>query len=152
MSDKVLRTDYTSIAPFGSRVQSAPWRSGGLVSKSPFLAAPSVPGRSIGGLRLLHSSPVRSVYAPEPQVPDYGAYEQSESAGRALSYVVVGATGVISFAATKAFVGASARGAVVVTRAGDFVKTMAASADVLALAKAEIELGNMCVRALNVRN
>ena len=101
-----MRTDYTSIAPFGSRVQTAPWRSGGLVSKSPFLAAPSVPGRSIGGLRLLHSSPVRSVYAPEPQVPDYGAYEQSETAGRALSYVVVGATGVISFAATKAFVGA----------------------------------------------
>lgn len=66
-----------------------------------------------------------------PQVPDFRPYEpSSESTNRALSYFMVGSLGVLSASVAKS----------VVT---DFLGTMAASADVLALAKVEVDLNSI---------
>lgn len=66
-----------------------------------------------------------------PEVPDLSAYQASSpSANRALSYFVVGSMGVLSASVAKSSV-------------TEFLGTMSASADVLALAKAEVELASI---------
>lgn len=78
--------------------------------------------------RLLHTSVVRK---DAPQVPDFGYYRANNTeSNRALSYFVVGSMGVISASVAKSSV-------------TEFLKTMSASADVLAMAKVEVELGNI---------
>ncbi|KAF9270546.1 ubiquinol-cytochrome c reductase iron-sulfur subunit [Marasmius fiardii PR-910] len=78
--------------------------------------------------RLLHTS---AVAKDAPEVPDFGPYRASNTdSNRTLSYVMVGTMGVLSASVAKSSV-------------TEFLQTMSASADVLALAKVEVELGNI---------
>jgi ubiquinol-cytochrome c reductase iron-sulfur subunit len=64
-------------------------------------------------------------------VPDFSPYRANNTDNnRALSYFMVGSLGVLSASAAKSSV-------------SEFLQTMAASADVLAMAKVEIELGHI---------
>lgn len=66
------------------------------------------------------------------EVPDFGAYraQPNDDSNRAFAYFMVGTTGVLSAAAAKATV-------------HDFLTNMSASADVLALAKVEVDLATI---------
>ncbi len=65
------------------------------------------------------------------EVPDLSAYQASSPpANRALSYFVIGSMGVLSASVAKSTV-------------AEFLGTMSASADVLALAKVEVELASI---------
>ncbi|KAH7914479.1 Rieske [2Fe-2S] iron-sulfur domain-containing protein [Hygrophoropsis aurantiaca] len=78
--------------------------------------------------RLLHTS---AVVKDTPEVPDFSPYRaQSDSTNRALSYVMIGSMGVLSASVAKSAI-------------TGFLESMAASADVLALAKTEVELANI---------
>ncbi|KAI6005172.1 Rieske [2Fe-2S] iron-sulfur domain-containing protein [Pisolithus orientalis] len=78
--------------------------------------------------RHIHSS---AIAKDAPEVPDYSAYRsRSDSNNRALSYFMVGSLGVLSASAAKS------------TLTG-FLETMAASADVLAMAKTEVDLASI---------
>lgn len=83
------------------------------------------------GRRLLHTSApaLADDHAPSVTgVPDFTPYRTSnESAQRTMSYFVIGSMGVVAASAAKSTV-------------TDFLGTMAASADVLALAKVELDL------------
>ena len=77
----------------------------------------------------MHTSAPRHRDAPE--VPDLSAYQApSASANRALSYFMIGSMGVLSASVAKSSV-------------AEFLGTMSASADVLALAKVELELASI---------
>jgi ubiquinol-cytochrome c reductase iron-sulfur subunit len=80
--------------------------------------------------RTMHmSAPCRNSGASE--VPDLSAYQASSPpANRALSYFVIGSMGVLSASVAKSTV-------------TEFLGTMSASADVLALAKVEVELASI---------
>lgn len=94
--------------------------SSGLMSKT-YVTAPYSP-------RYLHTS---AVAKSADQVPDFSPYKASStSSNRALSYFMVGSFGVLSASVAKSTV-------------TEFLGTMAASADVLALAKVEVELGSI---------
>lgn len=85
------------------------------------LASPSLFRQS----RFIHTSAVSKV---ETQVPDFGHYRTSNpEAGRTMSYFMVGSLGLIGASVGKSTV-------------TEFLKSMSASADVLALAKVEVEL------------
>jgi ubiquinol-cytochrome c reductase iron-sulfur subunit len=76
--------------------------------------------------RLMHTS---AVARDAPNVPDFRNYEAASSAtNRAISYMMIGGMGVLSATVAKSSV-------------SEFLGTMSASADVLALAKVEVELG-----------
>jgi len=75
--------------------------------------------------RLIHTS-----VAVKHEVPDYSAYRTNPESNRALSYFMVGSMGVISASAAKSTV-------------SEFLQSMAASADVLALAKVEVDLSTI---------
>ena len=78
--------------------------------------------------RYLHTS---SAVKDAPQVPDFTPYQASSpNTNRALSYFMIGSMGVLSASVAKSTV-------------TGFLETMAASADVLAMAKVEVELGNI---------
>ncbi|KAK0456375.1 Rieske [2Fe-2S] iron-sulfur domain-containing protein [Armillaria borealis] len=90
--------------------------SSGLVSKTFFNAPPT----TIFQPRLLHTS---AVVKDAPEVPDFSNYRAPNTdSNRAFSYFMVGSLGVLS---------------------ASFLVTMSASADVLALAKVEVEIGNI---------
>ncbi|PFH46641.1 hypothetical protein AMATHDRAFT_69427 [Amanita thiersii Skay4041] len=75
--------------------------------------------------RLLHTS---AACKDASEVPDFSGYRANNTANnRALSYFMVGGMGVLSASVAKSSV-------------TEFLQTMAASADVLALAKVEVEL------------
>ncbi|KAF7306602.1 Cytochrome b-c1 complex subunit Rieske, mitochondrial [Mycena indigotica] len=66
-----------------------------------------------------------------PEVPDFGHYRANDNdSNRALSYFMVGTLGLVSASVAKSSV-------------TEFLKTMSASADVLALAKVEIDLNTI---------
>ena len=89
------------------------------------LAAPPVALRQ---QRFLHTSVVRK---DTSDVPDFSGYRASKAENnRALSYFMVGTMGVLSASLAKSTV-------------TEFLQTMAASADVLALAKVEVELAKI---------
>ncbi|KIK49625.1 hypothetical protein CY34DRAFT_797076 [Suillus luteus UH-Slu-Lm8-n1] len=96
----------------------------GLVSKT--FSAPS-PTTHLQQ-RLIHTS----VAAKDaPQVPDFTPYTpKDESTNRAMSYFMVGSLGVLSASLAQSTI-------------TGFLETMAASADVLALAKTEVQLANI---------
>ncbi|KIJ45616.1 hypothetical protein M422DRAFT_227293 [Sphaerobolus stellatus SS14] len=102
-----------------SRSQSA-----GLVSRTSVNVVPTVNLSQ----RFIHSS----VAARDaPQVPDFTPYQaKSETANRAMSYFMVGSLGVLTASVAKSTL-------------TEFLGTMSASADVLALAKVEVELGTI---------
>ncbi|KAG6866866.1 hypothetical protein C0991_008802 [Blastosporella zonata] len=117
--------------PSGPRADIQPkWAGGisrssaGLVSKT-YLNAPITTSYQ---QRLLHTSAARK---DAPNVPDFSHYRAPNTdSNRALSYFVVGSLGVLSASAAKSSV-------------TEFLQTMAASADVLALAKVEVDLSNI---------
>ncbi|KAF5377641.1 hypothetical protein D9615_005123 [Tricholomella constricta] len=94
--------------------------STGLVSKT-YLSVPTQQ------YRLLHTSVARK---DAPEVPDFSHYRTNPDSNRALSYFMVGSLGILSASAAKSTV-------------SEFLQTMAASADVLALAKVEVDLTNI---------
>ena len=76
--------------------------------------------------RLMHTSVVRR---DAPQVPDFSKYQaRSESTNRGVAYLMIGSLGLLSASTAKSTV-------------TEFLATMSASADVLAMAKVELELG-----------
>jgi ubiquinol-cytochrome c reductase iron-sulfur subunit len=77
--------------------------------------------------RLIHTS---VAVKDAPEVPDFSAYRTNPESNRALSYFMVGSMGVISASAAKSTV-------------SEFLQSMAASADVLALAKVEVDLSTI---------
>jgi ubiquinol-cytochrome c reductase iron-sulfur subunit len=77
--------------------------------------------------RLIHTS---VAVKDTPEVPDFSAYRTNPESNRALSYFMVGSMGVISASAAKSTV-------------SEFLQSMAASADVLALAKVEVDLSTI---------
>jgi ubiquinol-cytochrome c reductase iron-sulfur subunit len=67
------------------------------------------------------------------QVPDFSKYKKTKNSGEAsrnFAYMMIGSTGLITAAGAQATV-------------TDFLANMSASADVLALAKAEVELASI---------
>jgi len=103
------------------------WKVWLLIRSTLRTAGPTLPSR-----RLLHTTSVASAgFSQTTGVPDFGDYRTSnESANRAVSYFMIGSMGVISASAAKSSV-------------TDFLGTMAASADVLALAKVELDLSTI---------
>jgi len=96
----------------------------GLISKT-FV---TIPSGTFFGPRLLHTS---AAVKDAPQVPDFTPYKASStSTNRALSYFMVGSFGVLSASVAKSTV-------------TEFLTTLSASADVLALAKVEVELASI---------
>jgi len=88
----------------------------------------NAPPRVTTQTRHIHAS---ASFCDAPSVPDFTPYKaSSDSTNRALSYFMVGSMGVISASVAKSTV-------------TGFLETMAASADVLALAKVEIELASI---------
>ncbi|KAI8049601.1 Rieske [2Fe-2S] iron-sulfur domain-containing protein [Syncephalis plumigaleata] len=79
--------------------------------------------------RHLSSSSSSPVGDGTTQIPNFGDYMKtsSDDTSRAFAYMMVGTTGVLTMAAAKATV-------------HDFLTNMSASADVLALAKVEVDL------------
>ncbi|KAF9243901.1 Rieske [2Fe-2S] iron-sulfur domain-containing protein [Melanogaster broomeanus] len=104
----------------------------GLVSKT--LVSP--PTTSFYQPRLLHTS---AVAKDAPEVPDFSPYlAKSEEGNRAVSYFMVGTLGVLSASAAKSTI-------------TGFLESMAASADVLALAKTE-EGKNVIIKIQEARS
>ncbi|KAF8712284.1 Ubiquinol cytochrome reductase transmembrane region, partial [Rhizoctonia solani] len=94
---------------------------GGLASKTTVSALPTAPGSS----RPMHTS---AVTKRDINVPDFSPYRaNSDESNRALSYFMIGSLGVLSATAAKSTV-------------TDFLASMSASADVLALAKVEVDM------------
>ncbi|KAF9481721.1 ubiquinol-cytochrome c reductase iron-sulfur subunit [Pholiota conissans] len=98
-------------------------RSSGLVTKTYTSVSPSVNVQQ----RFISTSAVRK---DAPDVPDFSHYRTNPESNRALSYFMVGSLGVISASAAKSSV-------------SEFLQSMAASADVLALAKVEVDLSTI---------
>ncbi|TBU34889.1 ubiquinol-cytochrome c reductase iron-sulfur subunit [Dichomitus squalens] len=105
-------------AKWVTRVSRSP---SGLVSRS-FASAPVT---GITQHRLLHTSVANR---DAPNVPDFSKYEaKSETTNRGLAYLMIGSLGLLSASAAKSTV-------------TEFLATMSASADVLAMAKVELDL------------
>ena len=78
--------------------------------------------------RLIHTS---AALKDAPEVPDFTPYHpKDENANRAMSYFMVGSLGVLSASVAQSTI-------------TGFLETMAASADVLALAKTEVQLASI---------
>jgi len=81
---------------------------------------------------LFNGGSIRGISHDTTKVPDFSNYKRDEEIGdparRAFSYLLIGATGVLTATVAKNML-------------VDFLSTMSASADVLALAKVEVELG-----------
>ncbi|KIY67447.1 ubiquinol-cytochrome c r [Cylindrobasidium torrendii FP15055 ss-10] len=98
--------------------------SAGLVSRTAFTARPTGHFQQ----RLLSTS---AAVKDAPQVPDFSHYRAPNTdKNRTFSYFMVGSLGVLSASMAKSSV-------------SEFLVTMSASADVLALAKVEVELGSI---------
>jgi hypothetical protein len=98
--------------------------------KADYLAPPT----GIFQQRTFSTTPSRPVEAPSRVggVPDWSAYQSSGKGEntRTLSYFMVGSLGVLAASGAKSTV-------------SDILSNMAASADVLALAKIEVEMGSI---------
>lgn len=98
------------------------------------LTDPLAPPTGIFQQRFMHTTPARKIEA-QPHVkgvPDWSAYQSSGKGEntRTLSYFMVGSLGVLAASGAKSTV-------------SDILSNMAASADVLALAKIEVEMGSI---------
>jgi hypothetical protein len=94
----------------------------------------TAPPTGIFQQRFLSTSPARRIEAQShvKGVPDWSAYQSSGKGEntRTLSYFMVGSLGVLAASGAKSTV-------------SDILSNMAASADVLALAKIEVEMGSI---------
>ena len=76
----------------------------------------------------MHNTPAKAI---EPEVPDFSPYRASSDSGnRALSYFLIGSMGVVTASLAKSTV-------------TGFLSSMSASADVLALAKVEVDMSTI---------
>lgn len=86
---------------------------------------------AVFGQRRLHTSSRALAGRDQNGVPEMGAYKTSNQAGNKLAqYFMVGALGALSASGAKSMV-------------SDILSNMGASADVLALAKIEVEMGSI---------
>ncbi|KAI0001810.1 ubiquinol-cytochrome c reductase iron-sulfur subunit [Russula vinacea] len=116
------RTDVPSKWAGGYQLSSS-----GLINKS----FTTVPTSVLHQQRTMHMSAPRRDSPSASEVPDLSAYQvSSPSTNRALSYFMIGSMGVLSASVAKSSV-------------TEFLGTMSASADVLALAKVEVELASI---------
>ena len=91
----------------------------------PRAPAHAAPVTGIHQKSLMHTS---AVVRDAPQVPDFSKYEAKDpSTNRGLTYLMIGSLGLLSASAAKSTV-------------TEFLATMSASADVLAMAKVELDL------------
>ncbi|KAJ7293198.1 Rieske [2Fe-2S] iron-sulfur domain-containing protein [Mycena rebaudengoi] len=115
----------------GPRVDVAPRWSGGISRTSSGLASKTyttIPSTTPFSARFMHTSAAVKV---APEVPDFSHYQANDTdSNRALSYFMVGSMGLVSASVAKSTI-------------TEFLKTMSASADVLALAKVEVELATI---------
>jgi ubiquinol-cytochrome c reductase iron-sulfur subunit len=93
-----------------------------------FLTVFLVPPTTSFQPRLLHTSVARKDASEAPNMSDFRT--SNTDTNRAMSYFVVGSMGLLSASAGKSSI-------------TEFLKTMSASADVLALAKVELELASI---------
>ncbi|CAN6610194.1 cytochrome b-c1 complex subunit Rieske, mitochondrial [Trichomonascus vanleenenianus] len=94
------------------------------------LAKPVSMRGALAGVRYASTNPIGG---PSYEVPDFSPYlkeDRNSDSNRVFSYFMVGSLGLVSAAAARATV-------------QDFLTSMSASADVLALAKVEVGLGNI---------
>ncbi len=96
-----------------------------------FYVVPSIALPTVGQPRYFSSSS-RSLQASQPdQVPDFSGYRtKSADSNKAFSYFMVGSMGLIAASGAKATV-------------SDFLASMGASSDVLALAKVEVDMNSI---------
>ncbi|KAF9997490.1 hypothetical protein BGZ65_006933, partial [Modicella reniformis] len=80
----------------------------------------------------LAAAQVRLNHTDTTNIPDFSKYKSGsgDASNRAFSYFMIGTTGALSFLGAKATV-------------ADFLANMSASADVLALAKVEVDLSTI---------
>ncbi|KAL9715818.1 Cytochrome b-c1 complex subunit Rieske, mitochondrial [Leucoagaricus gongylophorus] len=95
----------------------------GLVSRTVTTTYPS----TLSQQRFIHTSIVRK---DAPEAPDYSKYRTDVDSNRTRSYFMVGALGVLSASAAKSSI-------------SEFLQSMSASADVLAMAKIEVDLSQI---------
>lgn len=95
----------------------------GLVSRTVTTTYPS----TLSQQRFIHTSIVRQ---DAPEAPDYSKYRTDVDSNRTRSYFMVGALGVLSASAAKSSI-------------SEFLQSMSASADVLAMAKIEVDLSQI---------
>jgi ubiquinol-cytochrome c reductase iron-sulfur subunit len=94
----------------------------------PFISATAARTTGVFQHRLIHTT---AVAKDAPEVPDFSGYQaKSDATNRGLAYFMIGSMGVLSASTAKSTV-------------TEFLGTMAASADVLALAKVEVELASI---------
>ncbi|MBW0487017.1 hypothetical protein O181_026732 [Austropuccinia psidii MF-1] len=124
------------IPSFGARTVLANSPFNRLLSQTPLNANPTLPHQrqfttSKAQAGLVPKSSPSVVFQDTREVPSYKDYKSvSEDTGRAFAYLMVGSMGVITAAGAKSLV-------------SDFLSNLSASADVLALAKVEIDLANI---------
>ena len=119
---RLLRKAYSVCSPVGLPLASSSAASPLYVCRH---ASPA-PVTGIHQKSLLHTS---AAVRDAPQVPDFSKYEAKDpSTNRGLAYLMIGSLGLLSASAAKSTV-------------TEFLATMSASADVLAMAKVELELG-----------
>ncbi|GAC74128.1 probable ubiquinol-cytochrome-c reductase Rieske iron-sulfur protein [Moesziomyces antarcticus] len=118
-----LRSDPTQVPKWASNLRNS---NGVLSSRSGVNALPTV------GQPRYFSSSSRSLQASQPdQVPDFSGYRtKSADSNKAFSYFMVGSMGLIAASGAKATV-------------SDFLASMGASSDVLALAKVEVDMNSI---------
>ncbi|RIA98603.1 cytochrome b-c1 complex subunit Rieske [Glomus cerebriforme] len=125
-SNYYVRKESRDIFLAPSWAISAKRRSdGSILSKTSVSAAPY-----IGNIQKRLSSSSAVVDSSKSTiVPDFSAYKKNSgpNTSRAFTYLMVGATGALTAAGSKAFV-------------TDFLANLSASADVLAMAKVEVDL------------
>ncbi|KZT58245.1 putative ubiquinol-cytochrome-c reductase Rieske iron-sulfur protein [Calocera cornea HHB12733] len=113
-----------------SRSDAAPsWASGMRLGGSKFESKTVMNAPASRGVHTSSKAPLPS---PSPYaVPDWSHYKtENTSTNRAISYFMVGTMGVLGASAAKSTI-------------TDFLATMAASADVLALAKVEVSMSSI---------
>ncbi|KAJ7785909.1 Rieske [2Fe-2S] iron-sulfur domain-containing protein [Mycena metata] len=115
----------------GPRSDVVPRWSGGISRSSSSLVSKSyttLPSTTPFTARFMHTS---VAVKGAPEVPDFSHYRADDTdSNRALSYFMVGSFGLVTASVAKSTV-------------TEFLKTMSASADVLALAKVEVELATI---------
>ncbi|KAL1703749.1 Rieske [2Fe-2S] iron-sulfur domain-containing protein [Schizophyllum commune] len=111
----------------GPRSDAIPKWAGGM-NLGAYKSYVSVPPTARFQQRSVHTS---APVASEPKVPDFSHYRaKDKNSNRALSYFMVGSMGLLSASVAKSSI-------------AEFLRTMSASADVLALAKVEVEMGSI---------
>jgi len=102
------------------------WSGGLTFSSTAGLVSKTVTTTNVSSVqqRFIHTTVARK---DAPEVPNWSNYRTNVDTNRALSYFMVGSLGVLSASAAKSSV-------------SEFLQTMAASADVLAMAKVEVDL------------